>query len=212
MGNVTKLTATRRALQRAIFGACKARGIDTDDRHALQMRLTGCASMTDMSEPQMKRLLTEINGGEPSGRCKDTLPPGGTSSALIALWIGAWYLGVVRDRSTAALAAFVRRQTSVDAARFANPPQIAQVIEALKSWMAREGGVDWSPFTRADGARELVPAARVLEALWLRSHDDLDGLAAWAQDYGEIDGDYTSEDNETLNRLIKKLGRRKASA
>ena len=202
-----KATEFRRALQRAIFGSCRARGIKTADRHALQQRVTGRASLTDMSEAQMKRVLAEINGSRSREQAGDTLPPGELSSVLIALWLSALHLGVVHDRSTAALTAFVRRQTGCDAARFANSSQLAQVIEALKSWMTREGGVDWSPYTRADGTNELVPAARVLEALWLRSNDDLGGLRHWAQGRAGCGGDYTSEDNETLNRLIQQKAR-----
>ena len=202
-----KTTKSRHALQRAIFGSCRARGINTADRHALQKRVTGRASLTDMSEAQMKRLLAEINGGRSHEQAGDTLPPGVLSRTLIALWLSAVHLGVVRDRSTAALCAYVRRQTDCDAARFANPSQIAHVIESMKAWMTRESGVDWSPYTRANGTNELVPAARVLEALWLRSNDDLGGLRYWAQDRAGCVGDYTSEDNETLNRLIQQMAR-----
>ena len=195
----------RPGLRRAIFAACRARGLDDEARHDLQMRVTGVASLTDMDEAQMQKLLNALNGSK--GRRGDALPPGSLSRVLIALWLSAWHLGVVRDRRTSALCAFVRRQTGCDAARFSNPSQIARAIEALKAWMARDGGVDWSPYPQLSGPSRDVPAARILEALWHRRKPDLCGLGIWVASRGHPGRNYTHLDNDALNQLIAELGR-----
>ena len=63
---------------------------------------------------------------------------------LQALWIAGWNLGVFRDRRDAALIAFVKRQTGVDAVRFVHDPDdAAKAIEGIKSWVEREVGRVW---------------------------------------------------------------------
>jgi hypothetical protein len=61
-----------------------------------------------------------------------------------ALWISGWQLGLMTDRADTALTAFVRRQTGLDSLNWLRDHEDAQaVIEALKDWLAREGGVRW---------------------------------------------------------------------
>lgn len=154
-------------LRRAIFARCRAAGIDDGARRDLQRRATGKASLTQMSLSEMGAVLEALGGEAPA---RASLPENSHTSKLRALWISAWCLGVVRNRSDDALAAFIRRQAGIDAARWATPAQTAAAIEALKDWMERDGGVDWSPYAR-DGARpKEYPRARVLEALWRKLH------------------------------------------
>ena len=54
-----------------------------------------------------------------------------------ALWNALGVAGVVHTNTDAALQAYATRQTGVDAWRFMTPPQITQVIEALKKWCRR---------------------------------------------------------------------------
>lgn len=56
-----------------------------------------------------------------------------------ALWRLLADAGAVKDRSEAALLAWVHRQTGVSAWRFLNGHQINAVVEALKQWCARVG-------------------------------------------------------------------------
>ena len=81
------------------------------------------------------------------------------AAKLQALWIAGWNLGIFENRDDAALEAFVKRQTGLDAVRFCRDPQDARkAIEALKAILAREG-VDWTvsnfvpPHKRLDGYR-----------------------------------------------------------
>lgn len=83
---------------------------------------------------------------------------------LRALWIAAHHLGLLHDRSDTALLSFLQRQTGVSHTRFLQHPSDATAaIEALKSWLARDGGVVWP----TDG--DAVAAKRaVIEAQWRR--------------------------------------------
>ena len=110
---------------------------------------------------------------------RDRLPPGNTATRpllgkLRALWISGYHLGVVRDRTDAGLARWLRRQTGLDAAEWVQPPEIAKAVEALQAWLARDGGVDWSPYPvlgKGGRTRQIVNArGRVLEAQWRILH------------------------------------------
>lgn len=59
------------------------------------------------------------------------------SRMIRGLWIELAAVGLVRDRSERALAAFVARQTGVDRLEWLNVYQASQVIEALKLWLTR---------------------------------------------------------------------------
>jgi hypothetical protein len=86
------------------------------------------------------------------------------SRKMRALWISAWDLGVVRDRTDRAMLAFLERQTGVSHTRFLKEPGAAtSAIEALKGWLAREGAVAWPT-----GNDSIAAKRAVLEAQWLR--------------------------------------------
>ncbi|MYE01650.1 MAG: DUF1018 domain-containing protein, partial [Alphaproteobacteria bacterium] len=57
----------KRSMQRAIFANCRSRGIDEDARRALQLRVTGKASMKDMTADETARLLKAVRGGDAPG-------------------------------------------------------------------------------------------------------------------------------------------------
>ncbi|MDC7787999.1 regulatory protein GemA [Rhodoplanes sp. TEM] len=89
---------------------------------------------------------------------------------LRALWIAAHDLGVVRDRTDVALVRFVERQTKIAHPRWLRDAADAmKAIEALKGWIAREGGVDWpardKQQTNEQHAAEVKRA--VITAQWL---------------------------------------------
>lgn len=135
----------------AIHVAKKQLGLDDDTYRAKLVRITGKPSTKDMTEAERQRVLQVLrNEGfqpaaaarRPDGRQKLT---GKYAGKLQALWIAAWNLGIVRDRDDAALISFVKGQTKIDHVRFVhNAADARAVIEALKAWIAREGGVDWS--------------------------------------------------------------------
>ena len=184
--------ATDRAgLIRAVHARAREIGLDLDARRALQERAAGKSSCADMSAAELRRVLEEMYPGRTrpdagASRARDTLPDSPGAAKLRALWISAWHLGVVRDRTDAGLAAWLRRQTGLDAAAWAAPAAVAAAVEALKSWLTREAGVCWEPYA-AYPKPIANPRARVLEAQWRRLHSlgavrahSLAALAAYA--------------------------------
>ena len=214
-------------IRRAIFGTCRRRGIDDETRHAIQLRATGKESLKDMTPREMAEVLQALGGhrrrsGRRAGPRRDNaeeqrrevLPAGPHRSKLRALWICAYELGVVRDRTDEALAAWICRQTGLDAAIWAPPAQTAQCIEALKDWMARDGGVDWRPYAR-DGKRPVhKPRARVLEALWRKLHEagevriaDTGALHSWVVGFRRGQESYSALPSTVQDQLIRELGK-----
>lgn len=151
----------------AIHVAKKHLGLDDDTYRGLLARVTGKHSTRDMSEAERGRVLDELRrlGFEPASKPARRGLEGPYAAKLQALWIAAWNLGIVRDRSDKALTAFVRRQTGIEAARWLRYPEdAARVIEALKGWMAREGGVDWSAPRRGAPAHFADDRFRIVRA------------------------------------------------
>ena len=208
----------------------KELGLDDDARRDLQRRATGKESCAQMTAAELRRVLVEMTGGggkrpaRVGGR--DRLPDAREptrkmSGKLQALWISGYHLGVVRDRTDEALAAWLRRQTGLDAAAWAKPAALARAVEALQSWLAREAGVDWSPYAELgrDGKLRQVarPQARVLEAQWRILHrlgavriGDLSALASYAAEYaslGRVDSHLALDAGQTI-QLMQHLGRR----
>lgn len=137
--------ASRKNYLAAIHCTHKALGLSKEDACALKRSVTGVASAGDMTEQQQKRYLAHLHrlqaGDKPTKR-----PPvlRSVDDALDARWLKARALwahlaaaGLVHTDTDAALLAYVKRQTHVDAWRFLNSYQINAVIEALKRWGER---------------------------------------------------------------------------
>ncbi len=108
----------------------------------------GTRHVSELDGGQMRDVLKVLNNlagpRQPSGQ-KGLQGP--YAKLLQALWLSAWNLGIARNRADAALLAFVERQTGIMRTEFLRDAADARkAIEALKSWIAREGGVDWSAF------------------------------------------------------------------
>ncbi|MGR9345867.1 gp16 family protein [Rhizobium leguminosarum] len=154
----------------AIHVAKKQLGLDDETYRAKLEVITGKASTRDMTEAERERVLQVFRkeGFRPKsnrrrdGRLKLT---GKYAAKLQALWIAASNLGIIHDRDDAALVKFVERQTGIEHVRFLkNAADARKAVEALKGWIARAGGVDWSD-------AEIVP-----------SHARAEGFkVAWAQ-------------------------------
>ncbi len=141
-----------------------------------------------------------------------------------ALWLSAWHLGVIDDASEGALAAFAKRQTGVDDLHWlTDPKQIAAVIEALKSMLAR-AGVVWpttDTIARIKGLRDMrgitEPVPRglpdrlaVMEAQWrkligLRAVQKHAWLKVWVGNrYGRGEPAFLTP--QEADRAIRALG------
>lgn len=137
---------------KAIRAACHRLGIADDDRHAVQIELTGVASMKDMDAKQLDRMLDHLNRDYRGTGQRDH------AGKVRALWWTLYWLGAVDQPNERAIDAFVKRQTGVDALRFLDHRQAHSVIDALKSWAAREG-VDWPAKPDPTGDRHAVTTA-----------------------------------------------------
>lgn len=190
----------------------KQLGLDEDSYRDLLERVTGRRSAAILSRADLGRVVAEMQrlGFTPAPpKPRPVKLDGPYAAKLQALWIAGWNLGIVRDRTDAALAAFVGRQTGLGHTRWLRHAEDARkVIEALRSWLARDGGVDWrrrkSSEPYADDVRyrivlaqwrRLVATGAVAAAAPLIDADDRGGLEAFAAaitgkaGFGNYDGD-----------------------
>ena len=58
-------------MQRAVFAACKANGIDENARHAIVQQLTGRESLSDCNAVELGRVLNHLNRGRVPSRKYD---------------------------------------------------------------------------------------------------------------------------------------------
>jgi hypothetical protein len=160
------MSALRRihAMRREVGLAC-----DDDWRDVLE-RTTGQRSAKGLTPVQCDALIAELGRlgakGRSKGASKGKMRLSGPYAAkLQALWIACWNLGLIEDRTDAALNAFARRQTGLGHGNWVrDPDHLRAVVEALKAMCAR-GGVDWGPLHPLPGDewRE-APQARVAMA------------------------------------------------
>ncbi len=199
-------------------------GLDEEGRRAMQARLTGKSSCAAMTSAELERVIAELKriGFRPRRRRGsdrgDRLPDGPHRGKLWALWMSAWHLGVTDTPNEAGLISFVKRQTGIDAAKWARSPLDSnKTIEGLKAWLAREAGVDWSPYAGPEGKPIDNPRARVLEAQWrilarlgVVRIDDPGALSAYAARHAGIRRTicHTHLDGRQAGNLIRHFGGR----
>ncbi len=135
----------------AIHVAKKQLGLDDDTYRAKLRLITGKTSTKEMSEAERQSVISAFrqDGFAPAGAVRRANSrrklSGKFAGKLQALWIAGFNLGIVRDRDDAALESFIRRQTGIERERWLRfSDDATRVIEALKSWISREGGVSWS--------------------------------------------------------------------
>lgn len=124
--------------------------IADEDYRALLERVTGCASLREMSDGQHQAVIGEMKrlGFQAKGKAKPHGLQGPYAGKLLALWLSAWNLGVARSDDPHALISFVERQTGISQVRWVRDRADAmKAIEAMKKWIAREAGVQWPPYT-----------------------------------------------------------------
>ncbi len=148
----------------AIHVALKQLGIADDDKRDFYHRQTGKRSLTEMTPAEHEAVLGELRrlGFRPAKKGLE----GPFAKKLQALWTSGWNLGVVHDRTDAAMISFVKRQTGIEHTRFLlDAEDAARAVDALKAWLAREAGVDWH-VGKHMAAWERMPGYRVAAAQW----------------------------------------------
>jgi len=213
----------RRRLLRALHAKARERGLDADARKDLQEATVGVRSAADMTAAQLRRVLAAL--GRRPGRAQrkaDRLPDTPMTAKMRALWISGWHLGAVRDPGDAALAAWVKRVTGLDAAAWCRGAKDgAKAIEGLKDFLAREAGVDWRPYSSAMVAGVVSkidrPRCRVLEAQWRILHGaglvkvkSVNAIGGYAERFFRISREISHIHLEPAeaDRLIRHFGER----
>ncbi|TDT88076.1 uncharacterized protein DUF1018 [Azorhizobium sp. AG788] len=144
-------------------------GLTEDERRAFIARqASGKTSCRQLSGREAVRVIDGLKALQGGRGATDLAGP--YAAKLRALWLSGWHLGVVRDRTDAALLAFLERQTGLEHTRFlADAAAARRVIEALKAWLAREAGVEWPASGNVEESKAAVWRAqrRQMEALGL---------------------------------------------
>lgn len=191
------------SLHAKIHVVCKQLGIQENDRRDLYERVTatetqpGKRSLTQMNFSEQKLVVKELNrlGFKPTSTGVRKRLEGKYAPKLQALWIAAWNLGLIRNKSDQALLAFVKRQTKVDHTRFLRHAEDAnKAIEALKGWMAREANVDWTidrqlaDWQNLSGAKIAMAQFSILQGKWHSEnyHDFLSLLSVHADGCADL--------------------------
>ncbi|PRZ48330.1 gp16 family protein [Tritonibacter scottomollicae] len=145
-----------RALQQKIHVGCRQLGLDADARRDLQLVVTGKASMSDMSDTELKSVLKRLEkeGFKPTSTSKKRYKtaPRGDLRLVHKLWGELGRAGALRDPSRAGLNRFIQARfgnvwgsVPADVDMLREWAQIDAVIQALKSWGERaEIEFDWS--------------------------------------------------------------------
>lgn len=163
LATATGKSDTRRKLIMAVRAAARRLRLGDDDRKAIQIEVTGKESMSDMDAAEIGRVLDRLNRDQTgSYGNRPDLHRTPWLGKVRALWWTCFWLGLIDQPGDGALAAFVKRQTGIDALRFLDHRSAPAVIEALKA-MAARAGVDW-PSDGPDKAK--ADRIAVLRAMW----------------------------------------------
>jgi hypothetical protein len=136
-----------------IHVAAKALGLDEDTRRDLQLRVTGKASLRDMSAAEQTKVLDALKqqGFKPVLKGSFRKPASRGDVRFAHVLFGKLYqAGKVNVGGAEGLNLFIRARFSqawgaapIDIDRMTDPDQIAAVIEALKA-MCRRSQIDIS--------------------------------------------------------------------
>lgn len=127
--------------------AKKQLAMDDDTYRAMLRSVGGAASSRDLTTAGASRVLRHLEqcGFKPvrkpgaAALPQRALAQDAQSTKIRALWLELHSLGVVRNASEAALGAYVKRQTGVEALQWLSSAQASLIIEALKKWKTRAG-------------------------------------------------------------------------
>lgn len=171
-----KIDPYRRSLYGKIEVAKKALGLDDDTYRDIVEQQFNKRSRINLSNTQLVDLIEHFKTlgfkpkRKPPARAgQEKLADGRSHKKIRALWISLYNLGIVRDPSEAALGNYVKRMAKVDNLQWLKSDAAFSVIEALKSWASREGGVNWEGYRTAVNV-EYRPRLRVIEAQWSALH------------------------------------------
>ncbi|MES0879678.1 regulatory protein GemA [Roseibium sp. SCP14] len=121
---------------RKIHTLKSAAKLSEENFRALLERETGKSSTKAMTADERTKVIRVLEPLAPKRETQNAT--GKFARKLQALWIAAYNLGVVGNRSDQAMIAFLKRQTKLDHHRFLHDPKDAnKAIDALKLWIRR---------------------------------------------------------------------------
>jgi phage gp16-like protein len=218
--NRNRLIARLHAMKREM-------GLDDDLYRDKLEGLTGKRSAADLGDDGLEEAVRRFRNSCPAGAAA-RLPATKQARLIQAQWISLWNLGLVSDPSDAAILAFIRRQTKLDAAVWLKShDDVVRVVEALKDWLSRDGGVEWGnepgapPFMRLPSFKVCAAQWRKLIAIGAMAHGRtwtgndrrwIEGLTAYAGTVNAGQGPCAGWTNPQWARVSKALGRKLRSA
>lgn len=139
-----------RTLQRQIFAACRELGIDDDTRRELQAQLTGKASLSQMTDLELRAVIDGLKarGWNPVPKTGKARPQAARPDVryIHVLWGLLARQGVLKAPGRRGLNLFIRESferkwgaAPLDVDALTDPVQIRDVTEALKAWCNRLG-------------------------------------------------------------------------
>lgn len=116
-------------------------GMDDDTYRNMLKQLTQKDSTKQLTVGQLNRVIAHLQGLGFKIQTKNKQSPPKTfdpqSKKIRALWLELHRLGHIQDSSETALAAYVKRITTVESLAWLSTAQASQVIETLKHWLLR---------------------------------------------------------------------------
>lgn len=143
---------TDRTLQRMIHVGCKQLGLDNDTRHDLQLVATGKASMADMTDADLQKVVEALRqrgfktGFKTAAKGRYAPAPRADLKLVHVLWGLLGEEGALKKPGRDGLNAFLRTRfeqkwgaVPIDVDALQDAGQINDVIRALKDWCKRAG-------------------------------------------------------------------------
>jgi len=137
-------------LRKQIFVGCNQLGLDNDTRRDLQLAATNKASLTDMTEAELKLVVDALKSKgfvvAKTGKSKHKRAASADLRLIHVLWKKLGEAGALDRPDRAGLNAFVRKHIEesggiapADVDMLKNHYEIDGVIQALKAWVRRAG-------------------------------------------------------------------------
>lgn len=143
-----------RALQKLIHLGCRELGLDAQARRDLQLVATGKASMRDMTEADLRRVVDRLKADGfriTVSKPRRAAAPRADLRMIHVLWRKLGEAGALRDPTRRGLNAFIQKRfgkvwgsVPADIDMLREWKMIDDVMQALKDWGQREGiDFDW---------------------------------------------------------------------